>query len=78
MFRERSFADAYASAPQPTCNPHRRATRIDYIFVTAGLDAVAEPVPAIEGDTPLPSATEPSDHLPITARLTAAAPASPS
>ena len=78
LFRERGFIDAYATWPQPTCNPHRRDTRIDYIFAMAGLDAVPEPIPAIDGDTPLPSAAEPSDHLPITARLTAAAPESPS
>lgn len=69
LFRERGFSDAYASAPQPTCNPHRRATRIDFIFATAGLLATPEPIPAIDADTLLPSAAEPSDHLPITARL---------
>lgn len=69
LFRERGFVDAYAAAAQPTCNPHRRATRIDYIFSTAGLVAEPESIPAIDGETPLPSAAEPSDHLPITARL---------
>ncbi len=73
LFREHGFADAYALAPQPTCNPHRRATRIDFIVATPGLRATPEPIPEIDGDTPLPSATEPSDHLPITARLTAVA-----
>ncbi len=78
LLRERGYVDAYAAASQPTCNPHRRAARIDYIFCGVDLRATPEPIPAIDGDTPLPSATEPSDHLPITARLTAAAPASPS
>ncbi len=78
LFRERGFVDAYASAPQPTCNPHRRATRIDFIVSTSGLRPAPEPIPGIDGETRLPSATEPSDHLPITARLTLAAPASPS
>lgn len=77
MLRARGYGDAYESAPQPTCNPHRRATRIDFIFTSAGLLASPEPIPAIDGDTLLPSAAEPSDHLPITARLTAA-PALPS
>ena len=72
LFGERGFGDAYATAPQPTCNPHRRATRIDYIFSTASLRAAPEPIAAIAGDTLLPSAAEPSDHLPITVRLTAA------
>ena len=78
MFRAHGFVDAYAPAPQPTCNPHRRATRIDYIFAAPSLQATPEPIPAIDGNTPLPSATEPSDHLPITARLTALARGSPS
>ncbi len=62
---------------QPSCNPHRRATRIDYIFATAELRAVPQTIPMIDGETPLPSSTEPSDHLPITAQLLAAAPTSP-
>lgn len=72
LLRVRGYGDAYEPAPQPTCNPHRRAARIDFIFSTSGLRATPEPVPAIDGDTLLPSAAEPSDHLPITARLTAA------
>ena len=72
LFRARGFSDAYEPAPQPTCNPHRRAARIDFIFSTSGLRATPEPVSAIDGDMLLPSAAEPSDHLPITARLTAA------
>jgi mRNA deadenylase 3'-5' endonuclease subunit Ccr4 len=75
LFRARGFSDAYEPEPQPTCSPHRRATRIDFIFSTSSLRATPEPIPAIDGDTLLPSAAEPSDHLPITVRL-AAAPAS--
>lgn len=72
LFRARGYGDAYQSAAQPTCNPHRRPARIDFIFSTSGLRATPEPIPALDGDTLLPSAAEPSDHLPITARLTAA------
>lgn len=64
LFRSLGFVDAYETAPQPTCNPHRRATRIDYIFATTGLRTVPETIPTIDGETPLPSSTEPSDHLP--------------
>lgn len=73
LLRERGFGDAYSTAPQPTCNPHRRATRIDYIFSCTGLVATPEAIPDIVDDTMLPSSAEPSDHLPITARLAATA-----
>lgn len=63
------YRDAYAGAPQATCNPNRRAVRIDYIFVSAGFGITAEPLRSIDGGTSLPSADEPSDHLPITATL---------
>jgi mRNA deadenylase 3'-5' endonuclease subunit Ccr4 len=61
------FVDAYAGREQATCNPNRRAKRIDYIFHTSGL--IAEPAKLMEIDdlTPLPSAEEPSDHLAIVA-----------
>lgn len=65
------YADAYATAPQATCNPNRRPTRIDYIFATGGLVATPQTLPPIDADTSLPSAMEPSDHLPITATLVA-------
>ena len=61
------FLDAYAGREQATCNPNRKAKRIDYIFHTSGL--IAEPARLMEIDdhTPLPSADEPSDHLAIMA-----------
>ncbi len=70
LFNQQGFADAYATAPQPTCNPNRRAARIDYIFASPRLQASAMPIPELLDDTLLPSPDEPSDHLPISAILT--------
>jgi mRNA deadenylase 3'-5' endonuclease subunit Ccr4 len=64
------FTDAYALAPQPTANSERRAKRIDYLFHSASLASAADSLPPIDDETPLPSETEPSDHLPISATLT--------
>jgi mRNA deadenylase 3'-5' endonuclease subunit Ccr4 len=61
------FADAYQNHAQPTCNPNRRAKRIDYIFHTAGLRATPARLTEIDDLTPLPSMDEPSDHLPLMA-----------
>ena len=73
LFAQRGLADAYAAAPQPTCSPNRRATRIDYIVATGALVATPQVLPEIDDATMLPSASEPSDHLPITATLAGAA-----
>lgn len=63
------FIDAFGAQPQPTCNPNRRAKRIDYILHGPDLSAIPEPLPVIDDETPLPSLSEPSDHLPIIATL---------
>lgn len=65
----RGWRDACATQPQPTCNPHRRAKRIDYLLHTPDLHATPHPLPAIDDRTPLPSIDEPSDHLPVVATL---------
>jgi mRNA deadenylase 3'-5' endonuclease subunit Ccr4 len=61
------FVDAYAGHEQATCNPNRRAKRIDYIFHTPSLSAEPARLMEIDDFTPLPSADEPSDHLAIMA-----------
>lgn len=63
------FADAYAERPQPTANSERRAKRIDYLFFRGPLSAEPAALPEINDETPLPSDTEPSDHLPISAEF---------
>src|SRR6266508_2848668 len=57
------FVDAYAGREQATCNPNRRAKRIDYIFHTSALRSEPAKLMEIDDLTPLPSADEPSDHL---------------
>src|SRR5215470_11302187 len=49
------FLDAYTGHAQATCNPNRRAKRIDYIFYTAGLSAKPARIMEIDDLTPLPS-----------------------
>src|SRR5262245_50738608 len=61
------FLDAYAGREQVTCNPNRRAKRIDYILHTAGLRAEPAKIMEIDDLTPLPNLDEPSDHLAIVA-----------
>ncbi len=64
------FSDSFAAMPNAyTCNPNGVAKRIDFIMHSRSLTATAEPPVAIDDQTPLPSATEPSDHIPIVASL---------
>ncbi|MBX3234000.1 MAG: endonuclease/exonuclease/phosphatase family protein [Labilithrix sp.] len=70
LAKERGLSDAYASLDDAcTCNANGKRKRIDYVLHTAELRATPSPLPPIADDTPLPSATEPSDHLPIEVRL---------
>ena len=62
-----SFTDVYQSNEQCTCNPHRKAKRIDYIFHSGSLQSQPGRLLEIEDLTPLPSATEPSDHIAVIA-----------
>ena len=67
----RGLRDGYASLPDAcTCNSNERRKRIDFILHTADFEAEPKPVPAITDVTPLPSASEPSDHLAIQVELT--------
>jgi mRNA deadenylase 3'-5' endonuclease subunit Ccr4 len=67
MIVRSGMRDAYAGAPQPTCNSNRHAQRIDYLFYRPAMEVVPMALPVIDDETPLPSADEPSDHLPIAA-----------
>jgi endonuclease/exonuclease/phosphatase family metal-dependent hydrolase len=70
----RGLHDGYASLPEAwTCNSNDRAKRIDFILHTPGFEARPSPLPAITDVTPLPSASEPSDHLAIQVALAARA-----
>jgi mRNA deadenylase 3'-5' endonuclease subunit Ccr4 len=52
-----------------TCNSNRMPKLIDYIAFRGSVRAEPLQVPAIDGHTPLPSEEQPSDHLPLTAKL---------
>lgn len=65
---EAGLLDAYSHLDQAfTCNSNHKAKRIDYLFHTLDLKATPRELPAIDANTPLPSAEQPSDHLAITA-----------
>lgn len=68
-FTAAGLVDAYGGRHQPTCNANDRAKAIDYLFHSRALRAQPDRLPELEDKTPLPSDTEPSDHLPIAARL---------
>ena len=70
LARSRGLVDAYAGLPEAyTANSNETTKRIDFIFHTPDLRATPTPLPVVTHETPLPSDQEPSDHLPIEARL---------
>jgi len=73
-FSDDGFHDVSVANPQFTCAPNGRPARIDYIFVSRELRAVAERLSTLPDDGIMPNLDEPSDHLPITARIESAAP----
>jgi protein angel len=60
--RSAGFTFTHAAAPAPTCNANRLAKLIDYVLYEPPLLGEPCPVTPIDDTTPLPSATEPSDH----------------
>jgi len=63
--RQRGFLDPYSGLRAATCNSNRAAKRIDYLLHTSSLTCVPAALPPIDDQTPLPSSSEPSDHLAI-------------
>ncbi len=64
----RGLRDAYGSMPDAfTCNSNGRAKRIDFLLASPELVPTPSPLPRIDDVTPLPSASEASDHLAIRA-----------
>lgn len=56
--------------PWDTCNANRRPRKLDYLLHSAGrLVPDPDPLPPLQRDTPMPSLTEPSDHLPLRIRF---------
>ncbi len=64
MLLAEGFVDPHGD--EPTCNANRRAKKIDFL-VARGLVGSPLPTPRVEDDTPLPSESEPSDHVPLVA-----------
>jgi mRNA deadenylase 3'-5' endonuclease subunit Ccr4 len=52
-----------------TCNANGRAKTIDYLFHSPALGAEPQSLPRITDESALPSAAEPSDHLPVASRF---------
>jgi endonuclease/exonuclease/phosphatase family metal-dependent hydrolase len=68
ILREADLAglrDPFAGRDAFTANSNGRAKRIDYLLHAATLTCRPVDPPPIEDDTPLPSESEPSDHLPV-------------
>jgi len=63
QYPHHNLADVYS------CNIGSRARLIDYLFYSAGLSAEASVLNRIDDQTILPSAEEPSDHVPVMARF---------
>jgi endonuclease/exonuclease/phosphatase family metal-dependent hydrolase len=52
--------------PWDTCNANNRPRKLDYLLIRAEqLEPHPGTLPRLARDTPLPSASEPSDHLPL-------------
>ena len=69
-FRHAGFEYAHHRLPEThTCNVNGQAKTIDYLFYSAALRAEPQPLPRLSDETPLPSAAEPSDHLPVVSRF---------
>jgi mRNA deadenylase 3'-5' endonuclease subunit Ccr4 len=66
MLKE-AFAHGFEDSSRgATCNIGRTLRKLDYLLAK-GLRARPRPARVIDADTPLPSQTEPSDHLPLVA-----------
>jgi len=52
-----------------TCNSNGEARLIDYLFFRGSLRATPLPTAVVEDTTPLPSSSQPSDHVPLAARF---------
>ena len=69
------FRDAHAGeAPFATCVTSGHAHRVDWLFAAGNLGAHPRRPPPLDDTTALPSAEEPSDHLPLEARFAWAEP----
>jgi protein angel len=64
------FRYAHRNLPETyTCNVGGHAKMIDYLLYSSTLRPEPDPVYPILDDTPLPSAEQPSDHLPVVSKF---------
>jgi endonuclease/exonuclease/phosphatase family metal-dependent hydrolase len=63
------FRDPFAALDQPTGVFNNHASRIDFLVHSPELTATANRLPALTGESLLPSPEEPSDHLMLRATL---------
>ena len=68
----RDLRCAFENNNPATFNSRGVPRKIDYLLHNSYLTAQPETVAAMSATTPLPSATEPSDHLPLVATFTTA------
>jgi endonuclease/exonuclease/phosphatase family metal-dependent hydrolase len=68
--RQSGFLDPYEGHGGETCNSNRRKKRIDYLLHSPSLCCKPRELPCIDDETPLPSESEPSDHLAIAGTFT--------
>jgi endonuclease/exonuclease/phosphatase family metal-dependent hydrolase len=67
--RSAGFVDAHGGLETPTCNANRDARKLDHVFITGAMESEPAPIEPIKADTPLPSSTHASDHLPVAVAL---------
>jgi mRNA deadenylase 3'-5' endonuclease subunit Ccr4 len=66
----RGWRDPFAGTGARSCVANGTAQRIDYLLRTTALSITPAPFSRIDASTPLPSETEPSDHLPVAGEVT--------
>jgi mRNA deadenylase 3'-5' endonuclease subunit Ccr4 len=70
VLRRAGFRYAHRNLPETyTCNVGGHAKMIDYLFHSSTLRTEPNPVCRIFDETPLPSAEQPSDHLPVVSKF---------
>lgn len=64
------FRDVFARSSRPhTCRARGKTAKIDHVLVRGCIEGTPGPAAAIEGQGPLPNLDEPSDHVPLVAKL---------
>jgi mRNA deadenylase 3'-5' endonuclease subunit Ccr4 len=59
------FVDAHGGLASATCNANRNPRKLDHVFVADAIDVIPGAIDPVAADTPMPSSSHPSDHLPV-------------